>query len=208
MEDLEILKNNWEKENQLLVFSKEEIFEMMRRKSMSISRTLLWIGCLEVVLWILFFYIDSNSLTSFLDWKLFFRSVLFLFFIFIIIYSYLKINNESDARSLMKQILNLRKMILIYIILMIISIILFNIIDAKESAYDVLRGYVEGYNDASSNKTLSISDINPSAGYIAFSIIFIISISILLSIYRAVYGSLLQKLKENYKELSKIETNN
>ena len=181
MEDLEILKNNWEKENQLLVFSKEEIFEMMRRKSLSISRTLLWIGCLEVVLWILFFYIDSNSLTSFLDWKLFFRSVLFLFFIFIIIYSYLKINNESDARSLMKQILNLRKMILIYIILMIISIILFNIIDAKESAYDVLRGYVEGYNDASSNKTLSISDINPSAGYIAFSIIFIISISILLS---------------------------
>ena len=124
MEDLEILKNNWEKENQLLVFSKEEIFEMMRRKSLSISRTLLWIGCLEVVLWILFFYIDSNSLTSFLDWKLFFRSVLFLFFIFIIIYSYLKINNESDARSLMKQILNLRKMILIYIILMIISIIL------------------------------------------------------------------------------------
>ena len=118
MEDLEILKNNWEKENQLLVFSKEEIFEMMRRKSLSISRTLLWIGCLEVVLWILFFYIDSNSLTSFLDWKLFFRSVLFLFFIFII------------------------------------------------------------------------------------------SISILLSIYRAVYGSLLQKLKENYKELSKIETNN
>ena len=53
----EILKNNWEKENQLLVFSKEEIFEMMRRKSLSISRTLLWIGCLEVVLWILFFYI-------------------------------------------------------------------------------------------------------------------------------------------------------
>ena len=97
---------------------------------------------------------------------------------------------------------------MIYIILMIISIILFNIIDAKESAYDVLRGYVEGYNDASSNKTLSINDINPSAGYIAFSIIFIISISILLSIYRAVYGSLLQKLKENYKELSKIETNN
>jgi flagellar biosynthesis/type III secretory pathway M-ring protein FliF/YscJ len=43
----------------------------------------------------------------------------------------------------MKQILNLRKMILIYIILMIISIILFNIIDAKESAYDVLRGYVK-----------------------------------------------------------------
>ena len=65
MEDLEILKNNWKKENQLLVFSKEEIFEMMRRKSLSISRTLLWIGWLEVVLWMLFFYIYLNSLTSF-----------------------------------------------------------------------------------------------------------------------------------------------
>ena len=208
MEDLDILKKNWKRQSQLIIFSEKELFDMTRKKSVSISKKLMWIGILEVLFWILFFYIDSDSLDSFIDLKFFLRIGLFMFFIFIIVYSYFKINNESSTTNLMKQILNLRRMVLAYMILMIFTILLFNVIDFKDSACDVLRGYVNGYNDAENENKINVSDFNPWAGYVAFGIMFLISIWLLLSVYKIVYGSLLYKLKENYKELTKIQTNN
>ena len=137
MEDLDILKKNWKRQSQLIIFSEKELFDMTRKKSVSISKKLMWIGILEVLFWILFFYIDSDSLDSFIDLKFFLRIGLFMFFIFIIVYSYFKINNESSTTNLMKQILNLRRMVLAYMILMIFTILLFNLLIIKKYFYNI-----------------------------------------------------------------------
>ena len=57
MEDLDILKKNWKRQSQLIIFSEKELFDMTRKKSVSISKKLMWIGILEVFFWILFFYL-------------------------------------------------------------------------------------------------------------------------------------------------------
>ena len=80
MEDLDIFKKNWKRQSQLIIFSEKELFDMTRKKSVSISKKLMWIGILEVFFWILFFYIDSDSLDSFIDLKFFLRIGLFMFF--------------------------------------------------------------------------------------------------------------------------------
>ncbi len=208
MEELELLKKDWKKESPFPNFSKEEIFKMIKGKSVSVAKSLLWIGIVEVLLWILFFYYDTESGEAFFDLKMILRTILFVSFILMIIYSYSKINNELSTRKLMKQVLNLRRLILLYIGLMLISILFFNILDAPDSASDVLRGFVDGYNNGENGAKISIDEIQPIMGYFMFGLVFCISMGVLFIIYKNVYGPLLKKLKENYNELTKIESNN
>ena len=208
MEELELLKKNWKNESQFPNFSKKEIFKMIKGKSVSVAKSLLWIGVVEVILWIVFFYFDKESGETFFDLKMILRTVLFVSFILMIIYSYSKINNELSTRKLMKQVLNLRRLILLYIGLMIFSILFFNILDASDSASDALRGFVNGYNNGEKGAKISIDEIQPIMGYFMFGLVFCISMGVLFIIYKNVYGPLLKKLKENYNELTKIESNN
>ena len=49
MEELELLKKNWKNESQFPNFSKKEIFKMIKGKSVSVAKSLLWIGVVEVI---------------------------------------------------------------------------------------------------------------------------------------------------------------
>lgn len=208
MEELELLKKNWKNESQFPNFSKEEIFKMIKGKSVSVAKSLLWIGIVEVILWILFFYYDTESGEAFFDLKMILRTILFMSFILMIIYNYTKINNELSTKKLMKQVLNLRKLILLYMGLMVFSLLFFNILDAPDSASDALRGFVDGYNEGENKAKISVDEIQPIVGYFMFAILFSVFMWVLFVIYKNVYGPLLQKLKENYNELTKIESNN
>ncbi|SEG60047.1 hypothetical protein SAMN05421847_2889 [Halpernia humi] len=210
MEELELLKKDWNsKFDDYKNYSEQDIFKMIKGKSFSIARILLIIGLLEICFWMFFNYLDISKNESFFSVEYILRTVLFVVFMGTLIYSFMVIKNESNAKKLMQQILNLRKIILIYIILTFILILIFGILDVSHNAADSLRGFVNGWNSANEKrmKPLLQSDLGNIFGYFLYFTTFSLGIIILYFLYKRIYGRLLDRLKANYKELSKIEIN-
>lgn len=207
MEDLELLKNYWNKNSdEFKNYSEKELFQMIRKNTFSISKLLLIIGLIEVSLWLILFYLDSYDEGLKLDFNLISRIILFICFIGSITFCFFKIKVESNSKKLISQILQLRKIILSYVIIMFSSVVLFNILKFKNNSQDFIRGYIAGYNeDTHHGKKISVEDFNPWFGYTGFAIILIIVLFILIIVYKKVYGKLLLKLESNLKELKKIQ---
>lgn len=207
MENLELLKQDWKKEKQLQNFSKEEIYRMIHSKSVSIVKNLFIIGLIEVFLWSLFDYYDGfdgsigNNILTIIKY------IQLPIFILLIIWSYINIRNEVSAAKLIKNILLLRKIIIGYIILVLVRIIFYSIYNINESGNSVKKGYIHALN-SHNNVKIDYNEISSSDFYVFVIICTLIFIALLILIYNMVYGSLLQKLKENYKELTKIESDN
>lgn len=212
MDDLELLKQDWNENNkEFKIYNENDLFKIIRKNTSSISKKLLTIGLLEVFLWFFLLFLDKRDNEPFFNVKVIIRTILFFTFIVALIYYYHKINSGYNLKKLMKSILGLRKVILIYVGLVFISILIFTIIEAKEDTNDMVRGWTEGYNDAKSNyvdSQLKANDIEPSVAYFFYTIAMIVFLTILYFIYDHVYGGLLEKLKINFKELAKIEDSN
>lgn len=207
MENLELLKQDWKKEKQLQNFSKEEIYRMIHSKSVSVVKNLFIIGLIEVFLWSLFDYYDGfdggigNNILTIIKY------IQLPIFILLIIWSYINIRNEVSAAKLIKNILLLRKIIIGYIILVFVRIIFYSIYNINESGNSAKKGYIDALN-SHNNVKIDYNEISSSDFYVFVIICTLIFIALLILIYNMVYGSLLQKLKENYKELTKIESDN
>lgn len=208
MEELELLKRDWKNENQLPNFSKEEIFKMIRGKSVSVTKSLFLIGLIEVVLWGVFDYFDGfdegvgNRILTILKY------LQIPIFIVLLVWSYYKINIEISSKELIKRILLLRKIILGYVILVFGRIIIYTFINIDSSAESAKKGWIEGYNEGASLPKNEMITASNQPFYFLVIIMTLIFLLILFFIYQEVYGKLLKKLKDNYHELLKIESNN
>jgi hypothetical protein len=61
MDELELLKEDWSKnKNEFKNYSATEIYLMIKEKSISVTKTLLIIGLIEVILWFIIGFINSE----------------------------------------------------------------------------------------------------------------------------------------------------
>lgn len=203
MEDLELLKKDWNKESgDFKEYSEKEIYTMIKHKSVSITKKLLLIGIIEVILWTLYSCMDKQFP--------YIRMGMFLVFMGVIIILFRKMKTGQNSIALMKSILNLRMLILGYACISLILAVVDGIIYFDHNTRDFMAGFKDGWNTRH-HMNAAPADPNqliPVTGnYIAFGIVLLIGLLFLYIIYKMTYGKILLDLRKNYKELSLQEKN-
>lgn len=198
MDELELLKKDWNKESDdFKEYSENEIYSMIKHKSVSITRTLLLIGFIEVVLWTLYGYLDEQFP--------YVRVAMFAAFTGLIIFLFRRMKTGQDSISLMKSILTLRRLILGYAFVSLALVIIDGAIHFDHNTRDFMAGSRDGWNSTHHTEALSTNPdtmMPGTANYIVFGIFVLIGLYILYVIYKRSYGKVLQDLRKNYKELS------
>ncbi|RED47427.1 hypothetical protein [Seonamhaeicola aphaedonensis] len=208
MDGLDLLKKNWNKEQESDKLSAKDILPMLHKKSSSIVKLLFYISVGELFFWIIVNsipYFTSDSYKERLDQiysdnamiilSVFSYAVIILF-IYLLYKSYKSISVTDNARRLMKSIINTRKIIKYYV--------LYNLIMAGISM--IIALYYSFHNDPDAVKLLEEIDGKGMMILIVASTFFTaILIVIIWLFYKLIYGLLLKRLNRNYKELKKLE---
>ena len=200
MDQLEILKKDWKKQEAALPkLSKAELTKLIYKKSSSIVKWIFIISVLEFILpfiALLFPGYDTSmkgyqslGLSSFINITYFVYYVVILYFIFRFYKNYKSISANSNPKKLMQNIIKTRKTVKYYIwfnlaLAFIISVVVLYI---TLNSSEFLEKIPEGTN-------LSIIWI------IALFLVFVV-IGLFWLFYSLIYGILLNKLKRNYNEL-------
>ncbi|MDG5492973.1 hypothetical protein [Psychroserpens sp. SPM9] len=211
MDELELLKKDWQSDRSKNepALSSEEIYPMMHKKSSSIVKTLFYISIAELIFWVIINSIPyfsseeyradlaamyGNS-TILLAITLFGYAVI-LAFVYLLYKSYKSISVTDNAKRLLKNILNTRKIIKYYVI--------YNLVVAFLSMAFGLY-YMVYVNPEVSQQFAEFSD---KQMFIATTLMILFTLGFLLIFwlfYRIIYGILLRRLNKNYKELKKLE---
>ncbi|MDH6250779.1 sterol desaturase/sphingolipid hydroxylase (fatty acid hydroxylase superfamily) [Chryseobacterium sp. H1D6B] len=198
MEELELLKKDWNKESdEFKNYSEQEIYKMIKKNSTSVAKFLVLIGLTEISIWSAYGYFEGEFPIV--------RVVLFVFFFGLVIYLYHRMKAENKSTSLMKNILNLRKVVLGYAGASLFLIIVDHIFHFKYYTRDFMAGIHDG-SRGNPYKTTNPDTAFPQFGnYAVFGIVFLVTLYLLYLIYKKTYGKVLTGLRKNYKELSRAE---
>lgn len=209
MDELELLKKDWKenKSDDFKNYTEQELFAMTKKRSVSIAKWVFIIALLELSFWFLIGYLASSSEDSkhedipFVDVVFNVMDIISILlpFVFIgsLLYLNFKIRTEENPKKLMEKILLMKKCIQWYIRIFLGEIVVFFIISM------ILAFYIE-YN---TSKATELEELYFMIFimFIPFLMIIFIFVLFLRFIYHLVYGNLLQKLKQNYEELSRME---
>ncbi|WNH09550.1 hypothetical protein [Thalassobellus suaedae] len=210
MDELDILKKNWNKPNpNHKKLSVNDIYPMLLKKSSSIVKMLFYISIAELIFWILvntipYFTSDSyrqklnqvyTNDTVFNVLTIFSFAIIILF-IYLLYKSYKSISVTDNAKKLMESILKTRKIIKYYVlynlIMMVVSII--------------IGLYISIHNNPETMQSIEKIGEHGILIFMGISILFIaIATVIIWLFYKLIYGILLKRLNKNYKELEKLE---
>lgn len=214
MDELELLKKDW-KENKsdgFKNYTEQELFAMTKKRSVSIAKWVFIIALLELGFWFLIGYLMPSSSedkeyyevlnnTSLIKGILYvlgeFATYLPYVFIGLLLYLNFKIKREENPKKLMEKILLMKKCIQWYIRIFLGEIVVFFIISM------ILSFYIE----SNSLEGAELEELYLFAFVMFIPLLMIIFIFALFLrfIYHLVYGKLLQKLKQNYEELNRME---
>ncbi len=201
MEDLELLKKDWNKNEEIYKkYSENDIYKMIRKKSISLSMLLFFVGVLEICIWMFLDYFYGLQVP-------YLRYGIFLFFIILMVYWYYQIKITTGLKRFMKTILKLRLTVLIYVIFTILFMLYDIVFDYKSNTQLMIAGFIDGLYG--NYKKTEIKNIEPDfISYTLYILTVVFFLWILYSVYKCTYGKLLKKLKLNYKELTKLEESN
>jgi len=210
MDELELLKKDWEKKDPAhKKLSAEELYPILYKKSSSIVKTLFYISVGELIFWILvntipYFTSDSyqDRLNAVYTNEYVFTGLTVISYIVILLFVYLlfkahkSISVTDSAKKLMENILKTRKVIKYYVI--------YNLVMAFASM--VIGIYIGIFHDPE----VSAKIANFSNKQLLFTYTFIVFVTavfvlIIWLFYKLLYGLLLKRLNRNYKELKKLE---
>ena len=212
MDELELLKRDWQKkEEHLPKLSYNEIYKMIWKKSSSIVKWIFYISIIEFVFWatINLVFTDAES------WELFkilhvyeitltltlINYAVLLYFIFKFYLNYRKISFTDSSKKLMKTILSVKRTVTQYV--------WFNIAIFTISLVTGLYGTVRYGPD--SEKILDAAEHagNQTIFWILAIGATLVMVALLLLLvwlfYKLLYGILLKRLKKNYDELKQLE---
>lgn len=214
MDELELLKKDWKenKSDDFKNYTEQELFAMTKKRSVSIAKWVFIIALLELGFWFLIGYLmpsssEDKEYYEALNSSPLIKGILYVLgefavylpFVFIgsLLYLNFKIRTEENPKKLMEKILLMKKCIQWYIRIFLGEVVVFFIISM------ILAFYIE-YN------TLKATELEELyfmifIMFIPFLMIIFIFVLFLRFIYHLVYGNLLQKLKQNYEELSRME---
>ncbi|RCT55067.1 hypothetical protein [Winogradskyella sp. KYW1333] len=209
MDELELLKKDWKKEQlEFNTFADSEIYSMLHKKSSSIIKTLFYISIAEFAFWILvntlpYFLSDSyeEKLEASYENPLFvglsFLSFgVIILFIYLLYNSYKSISITDNAKKLMESILRTRKVIKYYVIFNLVMIF----ISIPLSLY-----FEFNQNPEFHERVASMDSGQMLVLYLITTLVTGVIILIFWLIYRLIYGILLKRLNRNYDELKKLE---
>ena len=211
MEELDLLKKDWNKRNSFEQVTENEIYKMLHRTSSSIVKWLLVISMVEFGFWLLLTFVLNDEkyqvklhrygIEDCMFWVNVVNYVILVSFIFLFYRNYKTISTTDSTRQLMANIVKTRKTVQYYIwynlgivtVNIILSILMLFYHNAQ------MQSLME---DATAKGHREIFILMCSG----ISLVFIaIIIGIFWLFYRLLYGILLKKLFANYKELKKID---
>lgn len=207
MDELDLLKKDWNKQPENKKLSVKDIYPMLHKKSSTIVKMLFCISVAELVFWILINSIPYFSSTDYrerlnsvfnegtLTGLTIFSYAVILLFIYLLFKSYKSVSVTDNAKKLMKSIINTRKIIRYYVIYNLVMVFISSALGIVYAInHDSKLADIHNYND----KQLAIFTV------ITIAIVGVFMIVIWL-FYRLIYGLLLKRLNLNYKELEKLE---
>ncbi|MEO8235844.1 MAG: hypothetical protein ABI549_10565 [Flavobacterium sp.] len=215
MKELDLLKKDWNKNENYPKFSEQEIYAMLHKNSSSVVKWIFIISVLELSFGLALGIIMSFTKfdvenTKFLknigiyNYYEAFVSVLYIVIVYFIVRFYLmykQVSTTDSTKKLMINILKARKTVQNYI--------LFNLI-AFAVGFIPFFSYVLkiSADKASLQATGKIAHISISVYILTFLAILIITgilTTVFWFVYKLLYGFLLKKLKRNFEELKKID---
>lgn len=200
-------KNQPEEKNKI---SALEIYKMTQSKSNSIVKWIFIIGLLEFVFWFAINYLGTRNgtlepyeklnLISFIDNFSYFHYVVVVLFLILFYRNFSLISTVDDTKTLMKNILLVRKTVKWYVYYNLINVIVFSII-----LNILIFNTPDGINILAEVDSNNLNQENIKAIFIIIQLVIIaIMILILWLFYYLLYGILLKKLNKNYKELTRL----
>lgn len=202
-----VWKNQPEEKNKI---SALEIYKMTQSKSNSIVKWIFIIGLLEFVFWFAINYLGTKNgalepyeklkLISFIENFNYFHYVVVVLFLILFYRNFSLISTVDDTKTLMKNILLVRKTVKWYVYYNLINVVVFSII-----LNILIFNTPDGINILSGIDNESFNQEHMMSVFIIAQIVVIaIMILILWLFYYLLYGILLKKLNKNYKELTKL----
>lgn len=211
MDELDILKKHWKKQEESLPrLSYDEIYKMLWKKSSSIVKWIFVISIIELLLSSLLSIgladgdywaeMETLRLKKFTIGLYIFSYSVTIYFIYRFYKNYQRISSTDDAATLMKNILNTRRTVKHYIAFVLISSGLSAVIVAVFSLRNhQLVTEVE-------NTTKYTFDLMDWVKFVTAGVVLLgVFLLALWLFYKLIYGILLRRLKKNYKELKKLE---
>ena len=206
-----VWKNQPEEKNKI---SALEIYKMTQSKSNSIVKWIFIIGLLEFVFWFALNYLGTKNgalepyeklnLINFIDNFNYFHYVVVVLFLILFYRNFSLISTVDDTKTLMKNILLVRKTVKWYVYYNLLNVVVFSII-----LNILIFNTPEGINILSGIDNESFNQEHMMSVFIIAQIVVIaIMILILWLFYYLLYGILLKKLNKNYKELTKLNEMN
>jgi hypothetical protein len=203
MEELDLLKKNWQKNTAFEQVSEVEIYKMLQMKSSSIVKWILIVSLLEFVLLNgIAFFINDQSYDEFMRANPFmgilekFNYVVIFVFIYFFYRNYKTISVLNSSKKLIEHLLKTRTIVTYYIYW---NIIIGGITGALTGIEGLNEGYKAGRNLPEKNTIVLESN------YITIIAMALIIMAGIWLFYKLLYGRFLSKLKENYTELKKID---
>lgn len=212
MEELDILKKAWKKEeNSFEQVSEKQIYTMLHQKSSSIVKWILIISILEFVFWNVIAVgmsddkyqakLEAYGIARFMNIINVINYAVLIGFIYVFYKNYRSISTLDSTSNLMSSILKTRKTVKNYIwynLIIIAVTIIISIVMMFSHNAELISMMEKQINEG--HKTLFMFIC------IGISTLFIAAIiGLFWLFYRLLYGILLKKLFANYKELKKIE---
>ncbi len=206
MDELELLKKDWNKQE--AIFPKltyNEIYQMILKKSSSMVKWIFIISVLEFLLWASLDImvrlsgkydnlIELGTKNISLISTIIYYSILIYFMIRFYL-NYKRIQVTDSAKQLMENILKTRKTVKYYIWANIGFLAVTTV---------AIVGYLAIFTDKYSSQ--SVEEEVPVFLVIIITILVIAAaLGIIALFYRVIYGILTNRLKNNYKELEKLE---
>ncbi|GGH09871.1 hypothetical protein FAZ19_01630 [Sphingobacterium alkalisoli] len=201
MDELDVLKQHWNKDNNFPKINREEIREMLHKSSSSIVKWIFAISCLEFSAGILLNYLSRkywregpNALWE--DVVYVFYYVVLLIFIILFFKKYKNIKAEKNTKKLTEDIIATRKLVqqYIYVNFFVITV-------------EFIQGMWDGWHNIADT---TVRDGAPTwVEYSLFIGIMLVLAAILFSLialfYYLLYIRLTKKLHKNYKELIQLD---
>ncbi|MDY7394265.1 hypothetical protein UMM65_03360 [Aureibaculum sp. 2210JD6-5] len=200
MDQLELLKKDWKKQDGALPkLSKEALSKIIHKKSSSIVKWIFIISVLELVIPVVISLFTGNAkssvtieklgLTTFINTFYGFYYVVLICFVYFFYKNYRSISADENPKVLIQNILKTRKIVKYYIwfnlalIPIVCSVVFYGFFKS-----DVFLSQIP-------------KDTNMIVVWLLSLFIILIMVVLFWLFYQLLYGILLKKLNKNYKEL-------
>ncbi|MAM18461.1 MAG: hypothetical protein VX712_09650 [Bacteroidota bacterium] len=211
MDELDLLKKDWKKQDKTLPhLSYDEIYKMLWKRSSSIVKWIFIISILEFLLGTILNLVLADDeywekmrefdMTEFSIAVYIISYAITFYFIYKFYTNYRRISANATAKKLMEDILKTRKTVKFYIAFVLVS----SGISFLVGLFLVIRHHMQTMTaEPGSNMQFETNQWLLFIG----AIILILGVFLLIvwCIYRLIYGILLKRLQRNYRELKKLE---